>query len=254
MNFALAAMRLQLALIRKSGFELGLVLSVPAQAVVFAGMAVAIGGHSFRTAAAIAPVVMALWAVPALAASEYIEGDLRSGALSVLASAGRNRIPFTYWCRSLVSVALVGFVGYLMVFCVAMREGVALNPGNPLAILVLFGTIMSGAAIAVLLGFLFVGRRWAFTVRLIIVFPVYVLSGAFVPLAVLPEFVRVLAVAQYPSALAEALRFWLEGNSTFSPVEMILVAWVPLPIALFAMRRLWPITSVRLGLDHVEVS
>ena len=153
-----------------------------------------------------APVLMSLWWVALQHGGNIITGDRWQDLLqsivatpTSLASLLLGRIT-TVMCLGLLSFFEVWAIGELMF-------GVSLSFEHPLElVLILLCTAFATAGASVAFASLFVMTRNAYTFTNSAGFPLYLLSGVFVPVAVLPGWIYPLSTLIFMSWSADLLR------------------------------------------------
>ena len=164
------------------------------------------GRHDLQPDALLAPVLMTLWWFALYHGGTLIGGDRWQGMLewilaapATLASVLLGRISF---------IMAVGSLGFFEVWAVGrVLFGVSFPFEHPLALaLTLLATLFTMAATSTLIAGLFVLTRNAFTFANSASFPFYVLGGVFVPVAILPGWIRPVSSVVFMSWSADLLR------------------------------------------------
>ena len=143
------------------------------------------------------------------------------------------------------------FIGLLNMFLVFIfAECVFMTPvsfADPLAfILILLATLMSLASIGVLFSISFVFSRRSYVLTSVFEYPIYILSGAVVPITMLPDWTNPISMMLAPTWGVEALRASaIEGYETVFGFGMVgnalmcvLLAMIYLTAAWLLMRRI----------------
>jgi ABC-2 type transport system permease protein len=181
-------------------------LTAPLFALIFLAIVRQSGRPDLQADALMAPVLMTLWWIALQHAGNMITHD-RWGAVlepligtpASLASILLGRIT-ALMCFGLLSFFEVWAIGELVF-------GVSIPFEHPLALALTFlGTAFATAGAAVAFAAVFVLTRNAYTFTNSMSFPLYVLGGVFVPVAILPGWLQPVSSGIFMSWSADLLR------------------------------------------------
>lgn len=160
--------------------------------------------------------VLGMWGNTIFKSSESIMYDRRNGTLEPImaALAGLNDVIIG---RSLWN-ALVGMLNGLLVLVVAesMFDANVRIADPPLFLVCLLLTLLSLAAVGMLFSALFVYTRRGHMLSSMLEYPIYVLSGALVPVMLLPEAARYASFLLAPSWGVDAMNMAADVTYTHS--------------------------------------
>lgn len=201
-----AGFRLETRMIRASPDMLIPLVTAPLFAVVFLSIVRQNDRPDLQADALLAPVLMTLWWVALQNAGNLVTGDRWQNLLepllatpSSLASILLGRIA-ALTCMGLASFVEVWAVGKLVF-------GVSIPFEHPFVlVLVLAVTALATAATSVAFAAVFVLTRNAYTFTNSLSYPLYLLGGVFVPVAILPGFLHPVASGIFMSWAADLLR------------------------------------------------
>lgn len=150
--------------------------------------------------------VLGMWGNTLFASSFTLSYDRMNGTLENLLMSPSDLYDVLIG-RSLWNT-LIGLLNMVLVFIFA--ELVFMTPvtfANPIAfILILILTLVSLASIGMVFAVTFVFSRRSYILTAILEYPIYVLSGAVVPITMLPEWTNPISMILAPSWGVEALR------------------------------------------------
>jgi len=202
----LAGLKLEARLIRAHPDSLIPLVTAPLFTIIFLAIVRESGRYDLQPDALMAPVLIALWWVALQHAGQIITHDRWQALLesivavpTSLASLLLGRVT-TVMCLGLVSFPEVWAIGAVF-FDVSLRFE---HPVELVLILVCTAFATAGASIA--FAALFVMTRNAYTFTNSAGFPLYLLSGVFVPVAVLPGWIHPVSSAIFMSWSADLLR------------------------------------------------
>jgi len=201
-----AAVRFQLVTLRRSPGDLLVLVTTPLLTVTFLAILRGAGRHDVQAYGVLAPGVMALWSIGVLVCGQIIDTERAGGTLELLLASPAatalvvfGRIATVTVCSLLAIaeawlVALVGFgvlvpVPHPWLFAATLLCGAAATAG--------WATAMAGT---------FVLARSTRLFQNAISYPVFVLGGALVPVALLPVGLRWLSRLVYLSWVSQLLR------------------------------------------------
>lgn len=151
--------------------------------------------------------VLGMWASSLFASSSSVTFDRINGTFEPMLGSG-TRIIYVLAGRSLWST-LVGLLNAFIVFVIAeLMFGTGLGLAHPLLFfLTVLMTMLSLSAIGLLISSLLVLTRKGGTIATVVEYPLYVLSGALVPISFLPGWMRPLSYALGPSWGVDAMKY-----------------------------------------------
>jgi ABC-2 type transport system permease protein len=201
-----AGFRLELRIIRAAPDAFIPLVTSPLFALIFLSIVRQSGRPDLQADALMAPVLMTLWWIALQHAGNMITGDRWEALLepllatpSSLASVLLGRI-----------VALTGFglISFLEVWLVGkLVFDVSIPFEHPLAlVLTLLVTAFATAGTSVGFAAVFVLTRNAYTFTNSLSYPLYLLGGVLVPVAILPGFIRPISSGIFMSWSADLLR------------------------------------------------
>lgn len=202
----LAGLRLELRLIRAAPDAFIPLVTAPLFALIFLSIVRESGRPDLQADALMAPVLMTLWWIALQNAGNMITGDRWQAVLepllatpSSLASVLLGRI-----------VALMGFglISFFEVWAVGeLVYGVSIPFEHPGALaLTLLVTAFATAGTAIAFAAVFVLTRNAYTFTNSLSYPLYLLGGVLVPIAILPGVIQPVAKGIFMSWSADLLR------------------------------------------------
>lgn len=199
------AARFQLALLRRSPGDLMVLINTPLLTIAFIAITRHAGRADLESYAVLAPVLMALWLMAVMVCGDIVDTERANGTLELLLGSPANLATvvlgrvLTVTALSLVSVAEVAVVA------AAFGVDLAVGHGVLFAATLVCGALATAGWATALTG-LFVAARSARVFQNGMSYPVYVLGGAFVPVALLPDWLRPLTAVVYLSWTSELLR------------------------------------------------
>lgn len=151
--------------------------------------------------------VLGMWASSLFSSSSSVAFDRINGTFEPMLGSG-TRIIYVLAGRSLWS-ALIGLLNAFIVFVIAeLMFGTGLSLTNPfLFFMTVLMTMLSLSTVGLLISSLFVLTRKGGTISKIMEYPLYVFSGALVPISVLPEWMHPLSYALAPSWGVDAMKY-----------------------------------------------
>jgi ABC-2 type transport system permease protein len=201
-----AGFRVQLRMLRAHPDALIPLFTAPLFAIIFLTIVRHGGRDDLQPDALMAPVLMTLWWFALFQGGNLVTEDRWAGVLEwVLA------VPVGFASVILGRIAAImcfGLVGFFEVWGIGEAIfGVGIPFEHPLALaLTLVATIFAMSGTAVAFAALFVMTRNAYTFTNSASFPFYVLGGVFVPIAILPGWIRPVSSAIFMSWSADLLR------------------------------------------------
>jgi ABC-2 type transport system permease protein len=206
MHAFVAGFRLELRIIRAAPDAFIPLVTAPLFALIFLSIVRQSGRPDLQADALMAPVLMTLWWIALQHAGNMITGDRWEALLepllatpSSLASVLLGRI-----------VALTGFglVSFLEVWLIGeLVYDVSIPFEHPLAlVLTLLVTAFATAGTSVGFAAVFVLTRNAYTFTNSLSYPLYLLGGVLVPVAILPGFIQPISSGIFMSWSADLLR------------------------------------------------
>jgi ABC-2 type transport system permease protein len=201
-----AAARLQLATFRRSPGDLMVVVTAPMFTVIFLAIAKHAGRTDLAPYAVLAPGIIAMLAMALLVSGEIIDRERWGGTLELTLAAPAS-LALVILGR-VATVTLVSLVGILESWLVAyLVFGIAVAVPHP----VVFGATLAATAVAmagtaVVFAAVFVWTRSARTFQNSLSYPLYLLGGAMVPVAFLPELLQPVSRGVFLSWATDLLR------------------------------------------------
>ncbi len=160
-----------------------------------------------------APVLMTLWWFALFQGGNLVTGDRWQGVLewALAAPVGMASVIL----GRIAAIMCLGLFGFFEVWGIGEAVfGVGIPFEHPLELaLTLVGTVFAMSGTAVAFAALFVMTRNAYTFTNSASFPFYVLGGVFVPIAILPGWIRPVSSAIFMSWSADLLRASLKPSS-----------------------------------------
>jgi ABC-2 type transport system permease protein len=208
----LAGLALELRIVRAAPDALIPLVTAPLFALIFLSIVRQSGRTELQPDALMAPVLMTLWWIALQNAGNMITGDRWQAILepllatpASLASVLLGRI-MALMCLGLVSFFEVWAVGELVF-------GVSIPFEHPLALGLTLGvTVFATAGTSVAFAAVFVLTRNAYTFTNSLSYPLYLLGGVFVPVAILPGWLQPVSSAVFMSWSADLLRASLKPS------------------------------------------
>jgi ABC-2 type transport system permease protein len=198
--------RLQLRMLRAHPDALIPLFTAPLFTIIFLTIVRHGGREDLQPDALMAPVLMTLWWFALFQGGNLVTEDRWTGLLEwtlavpvALASVILGRV---------AAIMFLGLFGFFEVWGIGEALfGVGIPFHHPLELaLTLLATVFAMSGTAVAFAALFVMTRNAYTFTNSASFPFYVLGGVFVPIAVLPGWIRPLSSAIFMSWSADLLR------------------------------------------------
>lgn len=151
--------------------------------------------------------VLGMWASSLFTSSSSVSFDRINGTFEPMLGSG-TRIIYVLAGRSLWST-LIGLLNAFIVFAVAeLMFGTGLSLARPfLFFFTILMTMLSLSTIGLLISSLLVLTRKGGTIATILEYPLYVLSGALIPVAALPGWMHPLSFALGPSWGVDAMKY-----------------------------------------------
>lgn len=201
-----AAFLLELRLLLTDPTHLMPLLTVPMFAIVFLAIVRQAGRGDLVSSALLAPVLMALWQLSLFVSGEIVAEERWLGTVEP-ALATPARFPGLVFARVLAVtvVSLVAAPEVLLVGRVVFGAGIHVYHPVPL-VLALLATAFAVSGTALVMAALFVLTRSARTFQNSLSYPFYVLGGVFVPVSVLPAWIRPVSSVVFLSWSADLLR------------------------------------------------
>jgi ABC-2 type transport system permease protein len=151
--------------------------------------------------------VLGMWANSLFASSSSVSFDRINGTFEPMIRTG-TRIVYVLAGRSLWNVT-IGLVNAAAVFVIAeLMFGTGMKLANPaLFFLTLIMTLLSLSCVGLLISALFVFTRKGATISAIMEYPIYVMSGALVPVTVLPGWMQAVSKLLPPTWGVDAIKY-----------------------------------------------
>ncbi|MBC3840307.1 ABC transporter permease [Streptacidiphilus sp. 4-A2] len=206
MSVFTAAFRLQLTIFLHAIGRVSIVIALPFQVLIFMSITRYGGRPGLDQQAVLAPALAGVWTMSLMLAGDIIDSDRWSGVLDVVLSA-----PASFFANLLGRCAAVGALG-LVCFgecwvCATVFFGADLSFSHPGWFAAgLLATCLATAATSTVMATVFVLGRTALAFKNALNYPIYVLGGVFVPIAVLPGWLHPLSRMIFLSWSADLLR------------------------------------------------
>jgi ABC-2 type transport system permease protein len=211
MHGFLAGLRLELRIVRASPDALIPLFTAPLFTIIFLAIVRNGGRQDLQPDALMAPVLMTLWWFALFQGGKLVTDDRWQGMLEWVLAAPVGLASVIL--GRVASIMFLGLFGFFEVWAIGeLMFGVGIPFEHPLELgLTLLATIFAMAGTAVAFAALFVLTRNATTFTNSASFPFYVLGGVFVPIAILPGWIRPLSSAIFMSWSADLLRASLKA-------------------------------------------
>jgi ABC-2 type transport system permease protein len=217
----LAGFRLELRIVRASPDTLIPFFTAPLFTIIFLTIVRHGARQDLQPDALMAPVLMTLWWFALFHGGNLVTGDRWQGVLEWILAVPS---PFALVLLGrIASIMVLGLFGFFEVWAVGeLVFGVSIPFEHPVALaLTLVVTAFAMAGTAVVFAGLFVMTRNAFTFTNSASFPFYVLGGVFVPVAILPGWIRPVTTVIFMSWSSDLLRASLRAGPIHREWERI---------------------------------
>lgn len=206
MHGYLAGLKLEAKLIRAHPDSLIPLVTAPLFTIIFLAIVRERGRYDLQADALMAPVLMSLWWVALQHGGNIITGDRWQALLESIVSAPTSLASILF--GRVTTVMFLGLASFFEVWAIGeFLFGVPLPFEHPLELVVtLVCTAFATAGTSVAFAALFVMTRNAYTFTNSAGFPLYLLSGVFVPAAVLPGWLHPISSGIFMSWSADLLR------------------------------------------------
>lgn len=206
MGVLLASIRFELAVLRRSPGDLMALVTTPLFTVIFLAITDHAGRPDLVPSAVLAPAVMGIWLMGLLVSGEIVDRERWDGTLeAVLASPAPLPLVVLGRITTITVVSLVAVVESWLV--AALGFGLVIQVHHPaLFALVLLVTAVAMAGTATAMSAIFFLARTARTFQNALSYPFYLLGGVFVPIDLLPQWLRLLARLVFLSWATDLLR------------------------------------------------
>jgi ABC-2 type transport system permease protein len=201
-----AGLRLELRIVRASPDALIPLFTAPLFTIIFLAIVRHGGRQDLQPDALMAPVLMTLWWFALFQGGKLVTDDRWQGILEWVLAAPVGLASVIL--GRVASIMFLGMFGFFEVWGIGeLMFGVGIPFEHPLELaLTLIATVFAMSGTAVAFAALFVLTRNATTFTNSASFPFYVLGGVFVPIAILPGWIRPLSSAIFMSWSADLLR------------------------------------------------
>ncbi len=151
--------------------------------------------------------VLGMWASSLFSSSSSVSFDRINGTFEPMIGSG-TRIIYVLIGRSLWST-FIGLLNAFIVFFIAeLMFGAGMHVENPmLFFLTLLMAMLSLSSVGLLISSLFVLTRKGGTISSILEYPLYVLSGALIPISWLPGWMQSISVTLAPTWGVDAIKY-----------------------------------------------
>jgi ABC-2 type transport system permease protein len=236
-----AAVRLQLAELRRAPAQFLVLLTTPLLTAVFLSVALQSRSPAALRASLVAPGVMALWLVGVDIAGSAVGNERVQGTLQLMIATPAS--PVAVVLGRVTTVLVVGLAAFVESGLVAFAGfGVRVDVHAPgLLVAAAAACFVSTAATATLLSCLFVLSRRVVHVQNLLTYPVYILGGVLVPLSLMPAWVAVTGRAVYLSWSSDLMRATLTAgpvpDALWKLLAVLGLGGATFAVAVVAMRR-----------------
>jgi ABC-2 type transport system permease protein len=196
----------QLRQFRRDPPQMLIFFVVPVLSLVFLAIIVNAGRPDLVPNALVAPGLIGMWYICLDIAGSIVDDDRLQGTLELLVAAPSTLV-VTVFARvaAVVSMGLVTFVEAPLI--AAVLFGLPLTVAHPLELTAtLVVTALAMAGTAMVMAAMFVLARTALVLANALTYPVYVLGGVLVPVALLPGVLQPLSNLIFMSWSAQLLR------------------------------------------------
>jgi ABC-2 type transport system permease protein len=218
MSVLAAASRLQLATFRRSAGDLMALVTAPLFTLIFLAIAANAGRTDLAPYAVVAPGIIAMLVMALLVAGEVIDRERWGGTLE-LALAAPAPLALVLLGR-VATVTVVSLVGIVESWLVAyLSFGILVPIPHPFVFAAsLAAAAVSMAGTSVVFAAVFIWTRSARTFQNSLSYPLFLLGGAMVPVALLPDVLHPVSRAVFLSWATDLLR----DSLTAGPVDHVL--------------------------------
>ena len=206
MTAFLGGVRLQAAMFRRAWDNLLALITVPLFTIAFLAITRHAGRTDLAAYAVIGPAVVAVLGMAILTSGEVVASDRYTGVIE-LNLATPSPLAVVVLGRIFV-VTFVSLIGVLEALLVArLLFGVVLRVPHPMQLTgVVVLAVLAMAGTALVMAAVFVAARSARTFQNTISYPLYLLGGAFVPVALLPGWMHPVARVVFLSWATDLMR------------------------------------------------
>jgi len=202
----LAGFGIEMRLIRAAPDALIPLVTTPLFALIFLAIVRESGRPDLQPDALMAPVLMTLWWIALQNAGNMITGDRWQALLEPLLATPASLA--SVLLGRIVALTCLGLVSFFEVWAIGeLVYGVAIPFEHPLPlVLTLLATALATAGVSVAFAAVFVLTRNAYTFTNSLSYPLYLLGGVLVPVAILPGWMQPVSSAIFMSWSADLLR------------------------------------------------
>lgn len=244
-----AALRYQIWTTRRNLGDLQALVLAPLFTLVLMAIVREAGRAELHAHAVIAPALITVVSMSLLVAGEIIDEDRWFGTLEgIVAAPAPLAVVVTGRVLGVTLLSLIGFVESWLVAWLVFGVVVGVPHAGVFAA-TLLATALATAAMSIFTAALFVLARSARTFQNSLAYPLYVLGGVMVPVALLPDWLRPVARLFYLSWAADLLRDAVTPEPVAAAAPRIAVVLVLGAVSFVAGRVL-----LRRILDRVRVS
>lgn len=206
MRAFLAGFGLELRIIRASPDAFIPLVMAPVFAVIFVSIVRESGRPDLQADALMAPVLMTLWWIALQHAGNMITGDRWQALLEPLIATPANLA--SVLLGRIVALMSLGLVSFFEVWAIGeLVFGIPIPFEHPLALALTFlVTAFATAGTSVAFAAVFVLTRNAYTFTNSLSYPLYLLGGVLVPVAILPGWIQPVSSGIFMSWAADLLR------------------------------------------------
>jgi ABC-2 type transport system permease protein len=202
----LAGFGLEARIVRAAPDALIPLVTAPLFALIFLAIVRQSGRPDLQADALMAPVLMTLWWIALQNAGNMITGDRWQALLEPLLATPASLA--SVLLGRIAALTSLGLVSFLEVWAAGeLVFGVSIPFEHPVALgLTLLVTALATAGVSVAFAAVFVLTRNAYTFTNSLSYPLYLLGGVFVPVAILPGWLQPVSSAIFMSWSADLLR------------------------------------------------
>lgn len=201
-----SAFRLQLGLLRTQLGQAGILVAIPFYALILFAIVRSHGRADLDSAALLAPALAGMWTLSLHFAGDIVDGDRWDGVLDAVLAAPARLFPVILGRSAAVGlISLVAFVEAVLSALLFFGTGLVV-PHLWLLVLGLLATVFASTCCCCLIAIVCVLGKTALTFKNALIYPVYVLGGVLLPVALLPDWLGGLSRLVYLSWSSDVLR------------------------------------------------
>lgn len=223
MRVVLAAARFQAVLLRRNPADLTALITVPLYTLALLSIIKHAGRDDLAPYAVLGSTVIALWSMAIRVAGSMIDSDRHAGRLELLIAAP-TPLPAVILgrCATVTLVSLLSIAESVLVARVVFGIGVAV-PHVGLLVATLAVAVVAMAGTCIVIAGVFVLARSARIFQNSLSYPFYLLSGAVVPVALLPGWLQPVSKVVFLSWVTDLVRDCLRAAPVSNAAPRLLV-------------------------------